>query len=324
MKVLLVTNMYPTPEEPAFGTFIYDQVTALSRLGVEMDVLLINGRKSSWNYLWGLFQFWGKLITRRYHLIHAHYAMSGFVARLQFLYPLLVTYHGAEVADYVPWWLKFFARRGHHFFDQIIVVSQREKDLMIRANARVHIIPGGVDFNTFRPVPVAEARAQLGLPLDKPLVLWAGEHWQPVKRFELTKAAVELLRQRLPDVELVLVSGKPHEVIPLYMNACDVLVLTSFSEGSPTVVKEAMACNLPVVSTDVGDVASLIAGVEHCYLTTDDPQVIADKLYQVLQVRARTQGREAIKHLDSAVIVRQVAALYNQICPAAHRLELEQ
>lgn len=318
MKVLLVTNMYPTPEEPAFGTFIYDQVMSLSQLGVEMDVLLINGRKSAWNYARGLLQFWGKLLTHRYHLIHAHYAMSGFIARLQFLYPLLVTYHGAEVADYVPWWLKFFARRGHHFFDQIIVVSQREKDLMIHANERVHIIPGGVNFQTFYPMPREAARAQLGLPPEKPLVLWAGEHWQPVKRFELTQAAVELLKQRHPDVELVLVSGKPHAVIPLYMNACDVLALTSFSEGSPTVVKEAMACNLPVVSTDVGDVASIIAGVEHCYLTAPDPQAIADKLYQVMQTRPRTKGRDAIQHLDSTVVVRQVFEIYQRLCPTAH------
>ncbi|MBN2002382.1 MAG: glycosyltransferase [Anaerolineae bacterium] len=321
MRVLLVTNMYPTPDQPAFGTFIADQVAALRKAGVEMDVLLINGRKNSLNYLWGVFQFWWALLKKRYHLIHAHYAMSGFIARLQWSYPLLVTYHGAEVKDYVPVWLRYLARRGQRIFDRVIVVSQEEKDLMVGKTDRVHIIPGGIDFDLFRIIPQEEARQQLNLPPGKPLILWAGEHWQPVKRFELVKAAVEALKDRCPDVELVLVSGQPHTVIPLYMNACDVLALTSFSEGSPTVVKEAMACNLPVVSTDVGDVAEVIGDVEGCYLIEADVNDIADKLFKVLQKRQRTRGREKIQHLAGDAIAQRVIAVYNQLCKPAQRLE---
>lgn len=323
MRVLLVTNMYPTPDQPAFGTFIADQVTALRKAGVEMDVLLINGRKNSLNYLWGVFRFWWMLLKKRYHLIHAHYAMSGFVARLQFLYPLLVTYHGAEVKDYVPGWLRYLARRGQRIFDRVIVVCQEEKDLMVGATDRVHVIPGGIDFDVFRLMPQPEARQQLNLPPDKPLILWAGEHWQPVKRFELVKSALEILKERCPDAELVLVSGQPHTVIPLYMNACDVLALTSFSEGSPTVVKEAMACNLPVISTDVGDVAEVIRGVAGCYLVEADVNDIAEKLFKVLQTRQRTHGREKVQHLSGDAIAQRVVAVYNQLCAPAQRLEVK-
>jgi glycosyltransferase involved in cell wall biosynthesis len=103
-------------------------------------------------------------------------------------------------------------------------------------------------------LPREVARRQLGLPAEKPLILFAGDHWRPEKRFDLVEAAVRLVQRELPDAELVLVTKQPHDVVPIYMSACDVLVLTSDLEGSPMVVKEAMACNLPIVSVRVGDV----------------------------------------------------------------------
>lgn len=322
MKVLVVTNMYPTHDQPAFGTFVKDQVDSLRQTGLEVDVLFVDGRKSKWNYLWGIPRFWWAVLSEQYDIIHAHYAISGLIARLQFRYPVVVTYHGAEVSDYAPAWLKFLARRGHWLFDRVIVVSQREKESMVDPNDRVYIIPGGVDFGVFRPLSTTEARMQLDLPMDKPLVLWAGEHWQFEKRFELVEESMKVLRQRCPEAELVLVSGKPHSAIPAYMNACDVLLLTSRSEGSPTVVKEAMACNLPVVSTDVGDVAEVIGATEGCFLVEPDAQDIAETLLHVLHQRQRTQGREKIHHLRSEAIVRRVVAVYKTLRSPDHRVEL--
>jgi len=321
MRVLVVTNMYPSPEQPAFGTFVKDQVEALLRAGVETDVLFVNGRKHKLNYLWGVFRFWWMLLKNRYHVIHAHYAISGFIARLQFFYPVVVTYHGVEVKDHVPRWLRLLARRGPQMFDRIIVVSRQEEEIL-NHDAKVRIIPCGVDFDTFRPIPMTEARRTLGLPMNKPLVLWAGEYWQPEKRFELVKASLEVLKQRCPEAELVLVSGQPHSVIPIYMSACDMLALTSWSEGSPMVIKEAMACNLPIVSTDVGDVAEVIEGVEGCYLVKPDPADVADKMFRVLQWHQRTNGRDKIKYLGSGPITRRIIEVYNELCFPKHRVEL--
>jgi len=182
------------------------------------------------------------------------------------------------------------------------------------------VIPCGVNLDEFRPIPLAEARRLLGLPMSKPLVLWAGEYWQYEKRFELVEESLQVLRQRCPEAELVLVSGQPHSVIPLYMSACDVLVLTSRSEGSPMVIKEAMACNLPIVSTDVGDVAEVIAGVEGCYLVKPDPEDVADKLWKVLQWRQRTNGRDKIGHLASGPIAQRIIAVYNELCSPGSQL----
>lgn len=314
MKVLVVTNMYPNSEQPAFGTFVKDQVEALRQAGIEIDVLFVNGRKHKSNYLWGIFRFWWMLVKKRYNIIHAHYAISGFIARLQFFYPVVVTYHGGEVKNLVSYWLRFLARRGPQMFDRIIVVNRLEKEI-INHDAKVRVIPCGVNFDEFQPTPLTEARRLLGLPMDKPLILWAGEYWQYAKRFELVEESLKVLKQRCPEAELVLVSGKPHSVIPTYMNACDVLVLTSRSEGSPMVIKEAMACNLPIVSTDVGDVAKVIEGVEGCYLVKPDPEDVADKLCKVLQWRGRTNGRDKIKHLGSGPIAQRIMAVYNELCP---------
>ncbi len=324
MRVLVVTNMYPNPEQPAFGTFVKDQVEALRQAGVAVDVLFINGRKDKLNYLWGIFRFWRTLFRRRYDIIHAHHAISGFVARLQFLYPVVVTYHGGEVLVHVPPWLRFLARRGLRIFDRIIVVNQREKEFILDVksvrDSRVIVIPCSVNLDQFHPIPLTEARALLELPMDKSLVLWAGEYWQYEKRFELVEEAMDVLKQRCLEAELVLVSGKPHSIIPIYMNACDALVLTSRSEGSPMVIKEAMACNLPIVSTRVGDVPEVIAGVEGCYLVDPVAEDVADKLLRVLQQRQRTGGRDEIKHLGSGSITQRIIDVYNELCPSKRQL----
>lgn len=314
MRVLVVTNMFPTAEEPAYGTFVKDDVDALRRAGVIVDVLFINGPKHRLNYLWGVFRFWWVLLKHRYDVIHAHYALSGFIARLQFCSPVVVTYHGGEVKEnVVPRWLWSLARRGPQLFDRVIVVNQEEQDIL-KNHPKVKLIPCGVDFDKFQPMPLDEARRSLNLPMDKPLVLWAGQYWQPEKRFKLVEESIKVLKRRCPEVELILVSGQPHAVIPIYMNACDVFVFTSWSEGSPMVIKEAMACNLPVVSTDVGDVAEVISGVEGCYVVEPDAEKIADKLLQVLKWRQRTQGREKIKHLGADFIAQRVIAIYKEIC----------
>jgi teichuronic acid biosynthesis glycosyltransferase TuaC len=320
VRVLVVTNMYPNPEQPAFGTFVHDQVEDLRKAGIEVDVVFINGRKSKLNYLWGVFSYWKQLLTQRYDIVHAHYALSGIISRLQFRHPLVVTYHGVEVlSGHGAPWLTFLSRNAARLFDRVIVVAQAEADILNRSN--VIVIPCAIDVDVFEPIPLPEARSQLGLPMDKQLVLWAGEHWRHQKRFELVEEAMELVTKRCQEAELVLVSGQPHEVIPIYMCACDALVLTSRYEGSPMVVKEAMACNLPIVSTRVGDVPEVIDGTEGCFLAEPEAEDVADKLLWVLDWGKRTNGRANIQHLASEPITRRVIEVYNDLCPPERRFE---
>jgi glycosyltransferase involved in cell wall biosynthesis len=126
----------------------------------------------------------------------------------------------------------------------------------------------------------------------------------------LAQAAVDLVRRTF-NVELITVSGVPHKLVPLYMNACDVLILTSKHEGSPTVVKEALACDLPIVSVDVGDVRNRIEGIQGCILCSDDsPETIASALSRIFQHRNRIQGRETVADLREELIVEKIIGVY--------------
>ena len=273
MKVLAMTNMYPTDQTPAFGPFIKSQIDSERKEGIEIDVFFVNGEKSTWNYLWGFFRFWARLLTRRYDLIHAHYVFMGIMSRFQFLYPVVLTHTGAQVFQS---WQALPSRIISRMVDRVIVRTREMKDKM--GIEKAEIIPAGVDFDMFKPMPRNKCRRRLGLPLDKKLVLWAGEHARPIKRYDIVEKALAILQQKMPETELVLATGHPLDMVPLYMNACDVLVLVSNAEGSPNVVKESMACNLPVVSVPVGDVPEVIGETEGCYLCTQDPEDAAEKL----------------------------------------------
>lgn len=312
MKVLVVTNMYPSEEQPAFGTFVKDQVEALRGKGVDVDLLFIDGSKGRLRYVGGAFRTWGRLLRRRYDVVHAHYVLSGIVARLQPVAPVVVTYHGSELGVGSDHWLSKLTRAVHPLFDRVVVVSPKMQEAL--GDPEVRVVPCGIDLDDFEPIPVAQARRQLGLPAHSPLVLWPGDPNRPEKRFRMLEQAVELVKPAMPDVELVLVSGKPHDVIPAYMSACDVLGLTSAYEGSPMVIKEAMACNLPIVSVDVGDVAKVIDGTDHCYLAEPTPEAVAEKLRLVLSNRQRTNGRSKVGYLSSAAIAEQLIGIYEEVC----------
>jgi glycosyltransferase involved in cell wall biosynthesis len=159
---------------------------------------------------------------------------------------------------------------------------------------------------TWRGAGAAEPAA------DAKLVLFAAA-MRPEKRFDLVQEAFALVQRQLPDAQLVVVSNQPPELVPLYMNACDVLVLASRKEGSPQVVKEAMACNLPVVSTATGDVREVIGGIEGCHICTAEPQDIADKLVAALTFGRRTEGRKRVENLSMERVAERIIEAYGQV-----------
>jgi teichuronic acid biosynthesis glycosyltransferase TuaC len=308
MRALVITNMYPTPKYPSFGTFVEEQVKSLKNEGVDIDVLFVNGIKGKINYVKGIFRMWGILLTHRYDLIHAHYVFSGMVARFQFFYPIILTHHGSQVFQ---GWQAPLCRWVSPLMDSVIVVSQEMK---IKGNLKKsQVIPCGIDLELFKPLPREQARKELNLPEDKKLVLFCGEYFRPIKRFDIVRKAMWVLQQKEPDAELVVCSKKPLSVVPKYMSACDVLVLVSDGEGSPMVIKEAMACNLPVVAVPAGDIPDVIGGTEGCFICSQDPYDVAEKLDLALHGERRTNGREKIRHMEIGAISRQIIALYNSV-----------
>ncbi|TAK49464.1 MAG: glycosyltransferase, partial [Saprospiraceae bacterium] len=207
--------------------------------------------------------------------------------------------------------LKLASRMVAKLVDEVIIVSEHLKSYL--PSISYHVIPMGIDINLFSPMQLTVARQALGLPLDKRLVLFVGDPTRTEKRFWLARESVDVLQNQL-NVELVVGHGVLHADMPLYMNACDVLLLTSSSEGSPTVVKEALACNLPVISVDVGDVRMRIAAIEGCVLCKDDcPSTISDALITVLTRNQRISGRHSVLSLDEELLTQTVLQVYQRV-----------
>ncbi len=166
-------------------------------------------------------------------------------------------------------------------------------------------------------MPLEEARERLNFSQDKRLILFAADPCNPVKRYTLAKEAVEKLKEDF-SVELIAARAVPHSLMPIYMSACDALLLTSLHEGSPNVVKEALACNLPVVSVDVGDVRDRLHEIEGCVVCANDsPETIAQGLAQVFIRQQRVSGREAVRHLDEKLLVEKLISVYEQAVAGA-------
>jgi glycosyltransferase involved in cell wall biosynthesis len=192
----------------------------------------------------------------------------------------------------------------------MIVVSEE-----MRRHVAGVVIPCGVDRDIFKPYSRDQARARLGWPLNKFVVLFPFDPSRRVKRYDLAKAAVERLQEEGMSIELVAVSGIVNQEMPWYYSAADAMILCSDREGSPTAIKEAMACNLPVVSTDVGDVREILGGVAGTRICTQDVGEIARKLREVLDMSHRDgcARRTAIARYDQIYTVERIVELYRTV-----------
>jgi len=177
------------------------------------------------------------------------------------------------------------------------------------------VIPCGVDLERFRRTDRARARQELGLPLTGKVVLFPFNPERRVKRYDLASGAVRLLCARGLNASILPVWAVPNERMPLYYSAADVMVLCSDTEGSPTSVKEALACDLPVVSTDVGDVRSLIIGIEGTQMCEQNVASLAVGLGRALERNERIafQGRSAMTRFDQARTVQALVQVYRTV-----------
>src|SRR5579863_3661610 len=294
-RVLVITNLWPTADDPGYGSFVQAQMESLRPLAVDYDVLFINGRASRWNYLRAIPEMRRRQRAGRYDLVHAHFGLSGWVARCQLGAPVVVSFMGDDV-------LGRFERSGR--------VTLYGRLLQASSLVLARVIPNGVDLDLFRPLGQAEARRELGLDPEKKLVLFPYNPAEPRKRFDLIEVAVERARQDVPGLEILHARGVPRRRMPLYMNAADVFVLASLAEGSPNALKEAMAVNLPLITVDVGDAAERIGSAEGCYLVPREAEAIAARIVEVCRKGARSRGREAIAHLSIENVARRIVEVY--------------
>jgi teichuronic acid biosynthesis glycosyltransferase TuaC len=315
MQVLMITSEWPTTEHPEWVPFLVQQTEYLHRAGIGVDVFFFRGAKNPINYAKAWLQVHNKLNFEKYDLIHAQFGQSGLIA-LGSRIPLVVTFHGSDLLGDVSkgrytfsgQLLKLVSRLVALYADEIVVVSSALGELIPCKN-HLHVVPGGLNLELFQPMDQIEARENLKLPQEKKIILFGGRPEMPVKRYELAKQAVTLLPGK--DVELLAVSNVSHSQMPIYLSAADILLLTSMHEGSPTIIKEALACDIPIVSTDVGDVRERISAVEGCEVCENDqPETIAMALSRVLAINHRTTGRTTVLNLDERIMIQKLISVY--------------
>jgi teichuronic acid biosynthesis glycosyltransferase TuaC len=311
LRVVVLTNMYPTATKPDFGCFVKDQVDDLRRLGVDVSVLAFDARARKHRYLTTAARLRRVLGHGRHDLVHAHYGLTGIVACLQLETPVVTTFHGSDTS--VPWqrnvsWL--VARRT-----QPIAVAPG-----VAANLRVRdapVIPCAVDLDLFRPLDRAAARRALGWPVGGPCVLFPSDRGDRSKvankRVDVFDAMIDRLRASEHGVVPASLDGLTREQVALAMNAADVVVLTSMSEGAPVVVKEALACETPVVSVAVGDVPTVTAGLPGCAIVPRDPAALARAVGRALRAGRDPRLREAMHGYGREVVAERVLQVYRRL-----------
>jgi len=308
MKILLVTNMYPSPDRPGYGAFVWHQTEQLRQLGHVVDVVNIRGFRSKLNYLKAALEVLHKTSRTTYDVVHAHYGLSAFPAWFRLKAPLVITLHGGDVLE--GRFQHLCSRVIAHFADAVIVVSEE-----IRRRIPGTVIPCGVDLHVFKPYDREEARARLGWPQDRYLILFPYDPTRTRKRYDLAKAAVEQVAQDGVSAELVTVFSAANGQMPWYYSAADVMLLCSNWEGSPTCVKEALACNLPVVATDVGDIREIMSGIAGTWICTQKVSELARGLREVLGISQRGgfDGRTAMTRYDQTRTVEKIVGLYSDV-----------
>jgi glycosyltransferase involved in cell wall biosynthesis len=320
MKVLIVTAIYPTADNPAFGSYVRTQSESLQRAGIDVEMLVLRHRHRKLIYPLAIFQLRKRLAHGTVDIAHAHYGLVGLIARTQWRVPVVVTFHGSDILGAInkhgkrPLVQRAIAsacRVLARHVDAAIVQSDEMAGKIGKAN--VHVIPHEVDLEVFKPTDREQARAILGLDSHKRYLLFAANPKVGVKRFPLAKAAADKLARHDSRVEMLVVTHESQTRLALYMSACDVLVFPSFQEGSPNIVKQAMACNLPMVCTDVGDVRQVVESTKCCYICNPRAEEFATKLAEILAHRNRSNGRDNIRHLDSPAVARRVIAVYEEV-----------
>ena len=317
-KVLMVTSGYPSPERPNAVPFIVRQIEELRREGVDVDVFAFNGRQRLSNYIRAWFRLRKHIAGKSYDLMHAQWGHSAILAFPKRM-PWVITFRGNDLEGIVGKngrytlkgkILQVVSRMAARYADGKIAVSRALADRV--GSSDVEVIPSGLDLETFRPMDKRKCREELGLPIEKKLVLFAASTINnPRKRLDLARAAVELLK-READVELVVATKVTHAEIAVYMSACDALLLTSMHEGSPNVVKEAIACDLPVVSVDVGDTRERIASAGAGVICSDTPAELAAGIRRVL-AEGPVRTRHSIAELDERRTTRRVIRIYRRV-----------
>jgi glycosyltransferase involved in cell wall biosynthesis len=319
-RVLVVTNMYPTGDDPARGAFVLAQVRGLEEAGVETQVVVLDGRRQKSVYWTGRRRVAEASRRLQPDFVYAFYGLTGWVCLAQPA-PIVLSLAGDDILGtpkragrgitiksrlgiVLSQWAAFRAAA-------VCVQSEQMRGrLWTRAlRERAHVIPYGVDATRFSPGDRVAARHRLGVADGRKLVIFPNTPTEPRKRLDLARAAVAVARASVPDTELQVVNGVSHETMVDYYRAADCTLLTSDWEGSPNVVKESLFCGTPVVTTDVGDVQRWIPLTRSSAIVDRTPESIGAALVRVLRDPRREDPTPIVNGCSVSAVTNAVLSL---------------
>ena len=327
LRVLVVTNMYPTAQVPTVGTFNRDYVESLDAVGVSVDLLHLDRRARGRRVYGGLAaQVRERLAASPPAVVHVLYGgvTADVVTRAAAGTPVVITFFGTDLlGGYEPAPLtrlrrRYGVRASHRAAARaagVVAVAHVLAESLPPSvdRGRIWTIPIGIDLARFAPTDAASARRALGWRDGTVHLLFPSSPGRVEKRYELADAAAGELRRRGHAVELHALEGVDPVDVPTWLNASDVVLLTSSHEGSPNAVKEALACNVRVVSVDVGDVRERLAGLQGSRLAGASGPELADAVEHVLAVDRSEEGRASLAELDLPRIAERYRAVYDAV-----------
>lgn len=300
MKVLVVCR-----EKLGLRPYITEQVEAIREKGVEVEYFYISG-KGILSYLTSYKTFIGSVRKFNPEIIHAHYGLSGLFANLQRKIPVITTYHGSDINFRR---IRPFSKLASRFSKYNIYVSIKLAALA-HSKKNYQVIPCGIDLDKFYPVDKKLARERMRLNHDATIGLFSGPYTNKIKNATL---ALEAIKRSPKKINLIELKGYSREEVNLLFSASDFALMTSLMEGSPQFIKEAMACNCPIVSTRVGTVAEIINDTEGCYITSFDADEVCENISKAIYFGQRTSGREKMALYDNRIIANKIVDLYKSI-----------
>lgn len=300
--------------------FLERQMLSLIKNKMDIDKFEIKG-KGVIGYLSNIFKLRKKVNNNNYDIIHAHYSLSALIVILSFINkPLVTSFMGSDLVGTfnkkgtkkVSSFINYFISKFVQIFTDKIIVKSENLAEFIFLKQKMRIIPNGINFDIFKPLSKKKIRSKLNLELNKNYILFIGDKNNYRKNFSLLSKCLKDLEENniyLIDINYPITTD---EVI-LYLNATDVLVLTSFFEGSPNIIKEALACNCRVVSVDVGDVKQHISNIEGCYISKYDKSDLCNKIKSSINYDKNFNSRKKISYLDSDKISNEIIKIYNSL-----------
>ena len=312
MRVLLVTGMYPTADRPGFGGFVRDQVEALRRLDdLEIEVFAIEpGGSGRW--LAAARELRRRYRGQRFDLVHAHYGLAGWTALAIRGTPHLVTFHGTDLSHRV---VGPMSRTLARMVDAAAPVSRALTRYAggglpgAGESIRAPVLPMGVNLDRFAPRDRREARARLGLDPDRPYLLFPADPARPEKRHDRARAVAQAT-----GAELIGYEGAAPEQVPDLINAANAVLAPSEREGYGLAPLEALACDVPVLSTDVGIAPLALSGIAGTLCAPFDAARWIDAVRpHVAASDPRIEGRARAELFDRNRMAERVFEAYREL-----------